>query len=121
MRQPRWVVNTREPEDCTMGRVLASALACAVWGCAVHAQTHSTASGQAYPAKPVRVLLGFPPGAGVDITTRLVTTKMSESLGRQFIVDNRAGAAGNIAVEVAARAAPDGYTLLGVTAAAAVS
>ena len=75
----------------------------------------------AYPAKPVRVLLGFPPGAGVDITTRLVTSKMSESLGRQFVVDNRAGAAGNIAVEVAARAAPDGYTLLGMTAAAAVS
>ena len=79
------------------------------------------AGAQPYPAKPVRVLLGFPPGAGVDITTRLVTSKMSESLGRQFIVDNRSGAAGNIAVEVAARAAPDGYTLLGVTAAAAVS
>jgi tripartite-type tricarboxylate transporter receptor subunit TctC len=76
---------------------------------------------QTYPAKPVRVLVGFPPGAGVDITMRLVAAKLSESMGRPFVVDNRPGAAGNISVEVATRAAPDGYTLLGMTAAAAVS
>ena len=76
------------------------------------AQTTSAVSGPAYPTRPVRVLVGFPPGAGVDITTRLVTPKLAEALGQQFVVDNRAGAAGNIAAEIAARTPPDGYTLL---------
>jgi len=76
------------------------------------AQTTSTGSGQAYPARPVRVLVGFPPGAGVDITTRLITPRLAEALGQQFVVDNRAGAAGNIAAELAAKTPPDGYTLL---------
>ncbi len=79
------------------------------------------ATAQPYPSKPVRVLAGFPPGAGVDIATRLVTAKLSESFGRQFVVDNRPGAAGNIAVELAARAAPDGYTLLAGTQAATIA
>ena len=69
----------------------------------------------------MRVIVNFPPGAGVDITTRLVTAKLSETFGQQFLVDNRAGAAGNIGVELASRAAPDGYTLLAATAASAVS
>ena len=81
----------------------------------------SIAAAQTYPSKPVRVIVNFPPGAGTDIATRLVTAKLSEMLGQQFLVDNRAGAAGNIGVELAARAAPDGYTLLTATAAAAVS
>ena len=76
---------------------------------------------QSYPAKPVRVMVGYPPASGVDIGTRLVTAKLSEALGAPFIVDNRAGAAGNIAVELTARAAPDGYTLGTITAAAAIS
>jgi tripartite-type tricarboxylate transporter receptor subunit TctC len=76
---------------------------------------------QPYPAKPVRVIVNFPPGAGTDISTRLVTAKLTETLGQQFLVDNRPGAAGNIGVELAARAAPDGYTLLTATAAAAIS
>ena len=76
---------------------------------------------QSYPSRPVRVIVNFPPGAGVDITTRLVTGKVSEALGQQFLVDNRAGAAGNIGIEIASRAAPDGYTILAATAAAAVS
>jgi tripartite-type tricarboxylate transporter receptor subunit TctC len=66
------------------------------------------------------VIVTFP-GAGSDISTRLVTAKLSEQLSRQFVVDNRAGAAGNIGVELVAHAAPDGYTLLAVTAAAAIS
>jgi tripartite-type tricarboxylate transporter receptor subunit TctC len=70
------------------------------------------ATAQSYPVKPVRVLVGFPPGAGVDITTRLVTPRLAEALGQQFVVDNRAGAAGNIAAEIAAKTPPDGYTLL---------
>lgn len=81
----------------------------------------SIAPGQPYPSKPVRVLAGFPPGAGVDIATRLVTAKLSEQFGRQFVVDNRPGAAGNIAVELGARAVPDGYTLLAGTQAATIA
>ena len=69
----------------------------------------------------MRVIVNFPPGAGSDIATRLVTAKLAESLGQQFVIDIRAGAAGNIGVEMAAHAAPDGYTLLSATAAAAIS
>ncbi len=79
------------------------------------------AHAQTYPVKPVRVLVGFPPGAGVDITTRLVTPRLGEALGQQFVVDNRAGAAGNIAAELAAKTPPDGYTLLFGSASLAMS
>lgn len=72
----------------------------------------SCALAQTYPVKPVRVIVPFPPGAGADIVTRFVSPKLAETLGQQFIVDNRAGAAGHIGAEAAARAAPDGYTLL---------
>jgi tripartite-type tricarboxylate transporter receptor subunit TctC len=85
------------------------------------ARSGLAAAAQQYPVKPVRVIVNFPPGAGTDIATRLVTAKLAEMLGQQFLVDNRPGAAGNIGVEVAARAAPDGYTLLTATAAAAIS
>ena len=81
-----------------------------------HAQSTSTGSGQAYPTRPVRVLVGFPPGAGVDITTRLIMPKLADALGQPFIVDNRPGAAGNIAAEVAAKTPPDGYSLLSASA-----
>jgi tripartite-type tricarboxylate transporter receptor subunit TctC len=79
------------------------------------------ANAQSYPGKPVRVLVGFPPGAGIDISVRLVAARLTETLGRQFVVDNRAGAGGNIAVETAARAAPDGYTLIGLTSGAVIA
>ena len=65
----------------------------------------SAAVAQTFPVRPVRVIVNFPPGAGVDISTRLVTAKLSEALGQQFLVDNRAGAAGNIGIELASRAA----------------
>jgi tripartite-type tricarboxylate transporter receptor subunit TctC len=65
-----------------------------------------------YPAKPVRLLVGFTPGGGVDIISRLVAQKLGERWGKTVVVDNRAGAAGNIATEIVARSAPDGYTLI---------
>ena len=85
------------------------------------AQTASTGSGLMYPAKTVRVVVAFPPGAGVDIAIRLVTPKLSEAFGQPFVVDNRPGAGGNVGAEVAARASADGYTLFGGGAPAAIS
>ena len=72
---------------------------------------HAAALAQ-YPNKIVKIIVPFPPGAGADTTLRLFTPKFSEQTGQQFIVDNRAGAAGNIGAEAAARAPADGYNLL---------
>lgn len=70
------------------------------------------ASGEAYPDKPIQLVVGFPPGGGVDIVARQLGEKLSELLGQRVVVENRAGAAGNVAMEYVARAKPDGYTLL---------
>jgi tripartite-type tricarboxylate transporter receptor subunit TctC len=75
------------------------------------------ARAQAYPSRPVRILSGFPPGGINDTYARLIGQWLSERLGQQFIVENRAGAGGNIAAETLVRAAPDGYTLLLTTSA----
>jgi tripartite-type tricarboxylate transporter receptor subunit TctC len=77
--------------------------------------------GQSYPTRPVRVLVGFPPGGGTDIAARLLTPKLSEYLGQQFVVENRPGATTNIASDIVAKAPPDGYTLLFTTAALAIN
>jgi tripartite-type tricarboxylate transporter receptor subunit TctC len=66
----------------------------------------------AYPAKPVRFIAPFPPGGSTDLLARLVAQKLTEAWGQQVIVENRGGAAGTIGVELAARAAPDGYTIV---------
>ena len=76
------------------------------------AQPASTSSAQTYPTKPVRVISPYPPGSSADIIGRIYAPKLTDTLGKQFVVDNRAGASGNIAAEIVARAAPDGYTLL---------
>jgi len=76
------------------------------------AQSRSTDSGQAYPAKPVRVIVPFPPGGTVDIIARLLTPRLSQEFGQQFIVDNRPGGGSSIGAEIAARAIPDGYTVI---------
>lgn len=84
---------------------LKSSLAVAALACGV-------ASAQSWPAKPIRLVAGFPPGGGIDFTARLVAQHLGEALGQQVIVENRPGAAGVQAASEVARAAPDGYTLL---------
>jgi tripartite-type tricarboxylate transporter receptor subunit TctC len=91
----------------------ASALAAAV--------TLSTARAETYPARPVRLIVGLPPGSAPDIVARLVAQWLPQRLGQPFVVDNRPGAGTNIATEAVVRAAPDGYTLLLVTAGNAIN
>jgi len=76
---------------------------------------------QAYPSRPVRIIVGAPPGGGIDIVARLIGQWLSERLGQQFVVENRPGAGTNIATEAVVRAPADGYTLLLVTAANAIN
>ena len=76
---------------------------------------------QPYPSRPVRVLVGFPPGGGTDIAARLLTPKLSEYLGQQFVVENRPGATTNIASDMVAKSVPDGHTLLFTTSALAIN
>ncbi|MGH6672866.1 MAG: Bug family tripartite tricarboxylate transporter substrate binding protein [Xanthobacteraceae bacterium] len=73
------------------------------------------ATAQAYPVRPVRIIVPYPPGIAPDIATRLVAQSLSQRLGQQFIVDNRPGGAANIGTELVVHAAPDGYTLLTAT------
>jgi len=86
----------------TMGM---SSLAC------VHAAV-SRADAEAYPAKPIRLLVGFPPGGGNDALARVVAPKLSEKFGKNVVIDNRPGAGGNLAAEMSAKAPADGYTIL---------
>ena len=97
-----------------MQKLLLSALSVAAVFCgAVCAQT--------YPAKPVRIIMGFPAGSTVDVLVRPLAQRLTDALGQSFIVDNRSGATGIIASELVAKAAPDGYTLLGTPSSAITS
>ena len=90
-----------------MPRKLASSIAAL---CLVLAS--STAHSQAWPAKPIRFIVPFPPGGATDVLARTIAPKLGEGLGQQVIVDNRAGAGGMIGVELAAKSPPDGYTMV---------
>jgi tripartite-type tricarboxylate transporter receptor subunit TctC len=70
-----------------------------------------TSPAQTYPSKPVRIIVAFPAGGGTDIVARIMSPKLSENLGQQVVVDNRAGASGIVGTELAAKSPPDGYTL----------
>jgi len=85
------------------------------WGCCLAGMALAVCAGlaqaQAYPVKPVRMIIAFPPGGPTDILARVTAQKLSEQLGQQVLVDNKPGAGGNIGAEQAARAQPDGYTI----------
>jgi tripartite-type tricarboxylate transporter receptor subunit TctC len=71
----------------------------------------TVATAQSFPTKPVRIIVPFSPGGATDIVTRILAQKLTEAWRQTIVVDNRAGAGGNIGAELAAKAAPDGYTL----------
>jgi tripartite-type tricarboxylate transporter receptor subunit TctC len=89
-------------------------------GAGALALSAGTARAQAFPDRPVRVVVAFPPGGNVDFTARLLQPAMSQALGQQIVVDNRAGAGGIVGTESVARSRPDGYTVL-ITGTAPVS
>jgi tripartite-type tricarboxylate transporter receptor subunit TctC len=92
--------------------LIAAAAACAFSGGAL---------AQNFPTKPLRVVVGLAPGGGTDIVARMVGQRLTGAIGQQVIIDNRAGASGNIAAEIVARAPADGYTLIVVTASHAIN
>ena len=97
----------------SLGRLLAAtALACGL---------AATAHAQSWPTKPIRYIVPFPPGGATDILARSIADKLGPALGQPVIVENRAGAAGNVGTELVAKSAPDGYTILMVTVAQSIS
>jgi tripartite-type tricarboxylate transporter receptor subunit TctC len=93
---------------------IATALACI--GSAA-AQAPLSSGAQAYPAKPIRLIVPFPPGGGTDFVARAIQPRLAEALGQQILIDNRAGATGIVGTELGAKAPPDGYTLTMATGA----
>jgi tripartite-type tricarboxylate transporter receptor subunit TctC len=88
---------------------------------AVAFSSASALAASAYPSKPVRLMIAFAPGGSTDVIGRLIATKLSERLGKQFVAENRSGGGGILGAEMVARSEPDGYTLLFTTSAVATS
>lgn len=84
----------------------------------IHSNIHAADVAAAYPARPIRMLVPNAPGSSVDTLSRIIGNKMSDVIGQQVVVDNRAGAGGIVGMEIAKAAAPDGYTLISATTAA---
>src|SRR5678815_5773729 len=84
----------------------------ALFPTAAAAQATSTGSGQAYPAKPLRMIVGQPPGGAADLLSRLVGQKLSERLGQPVVVESRPGAGGQVGADFVVKSPPDGYTLM---------
>jgi len=94
----------------------ALALLFALLALSAHAQTTSTRSGQAYPNRPLRILVPLAPGGGMDTVTRALGQHLGDSLGQSIVVDNRPGAGSHVALEILSDAAPDGHTLMMLSA-----
>lgn len=108
--QPEKTMRSRPPLEARARRPVRSAtIALAVLAAALAAEACAQ---QAYPAKPVRLVVAFPAGGGIDTVTRLLAPKLGDALGQQMVVDNRVGASGNIGTDYVAKSAPDGYTVL---------
>src|SRR5215471_14334177 len=90
-------------------------------GATAHSALSNTAFAVDYPTRPVRIVVGYPPGCVSDIGARLIAPWLSERLGQSFVVENRPGASSNIATEAVVRASPDGYTILLVSSANAAN
>jgi tripartite-type tricarboxylate transporter receptor subunit TctC len=87
------------------------ALTCAALSGGLCALIPATSSGQAFPSKPIRIIVAFPAGGGTDIVARMIAPRLGEALGTQVVIDNRAGAQGVVGTELAAKSPPDGHTL----------
>ena len=96
------------PKLAALGAATYLATACGL----CHAQAAAAGAGPAWPNKPIRMLVGFPPGGPTDVVARLVADKVQAQIGQRIVIDNRPGAAGNIAVEILTKANADGHTLL---------
>lgn len=96
---------TASDRSSLMARVVVALVLFGIVGIAAAAETP-------YPTRPVRLLVGFPPGGGVDAVARILSPKLAEAMGQSWIVDNRPGAGGNLSSEIAARSSPDGHTVL---------
>src|SRR5688500_4092521 len=99
-----------------MKRLVVSACALALFSTAAFSQNAAN-----YPSRPIRVIVPFAPGGGLDISTRLIGQKLTEKWGQNIVVDTRPGAATILGTDIASKAAPDGYTLLMITTTFAIN
>ena len=106
--------NTKQYRRILIASLLMSAFA-------LGGMTSALAQGANYPNKPIKLILGFPPGGPTDVVARIIGQKMAERLGQAVVIDNKPGVAGNIAADIVAKAAPDGYTVLYNTSSITIS